>query len=73
MGVTMKGGTSGCRHDYAAGLGESPGQPVIDTAGGSVPSTVRFGTKDGAFPMPAGGSIPEGSSDVADQDTGIRR
>ena len=66
MGVVMKGGTSGCRHDYLPNISGSANQPVLDTAGGSVPSTVHFTTREDIFPMPAGGSIPEGSTDVAE-------
>lgn len=68
MGVVMKGGTSGCRQDYAAGLGVSPGQPLVDTAGsGGAPSSVHMPGGPDTYPMPTGASIPESSSDVSDR------
>ena len=43
-GVVMRGGTSGCRHDYLAPVPDSGmSQPVLDTAtSAGVPSTVQM-------------------------------
>jgi len=77
MTVTMKGGTSGCRHDYRAQVPDSgASQPVLNTASNSSTSYgVAYPAKGGTHPfeqltpdfMPEGGSIPADSTDVADQ------
>lgn len=79
MGVVFKGGTSGNRADALPPVPSSGSpQPVLDTAtSGPVASTVNLSAEtfrphrhgQHATPdfMPTGGTIPEGSSDVAEQ------
>ena len=78
MGVVFKGGTSGNRQDGIAPMPSSgTPQPVLDTATNSVNPAVhlqaenfrphRHGQESVADFMPSCGTIPEGSSDVAEQ------
>jgi len=75
MGVVMKGGTSGCRHDYLAPVPSSgSSQPVLNTAGSETQPGVYTKADDydkkhfehGTFTLPTSGGIPEGSTDVQD-------
>jgi len=78
MSVVMKGGNSGSRgKDYLPQVPSagSP-QPVLNTAGGSKPPGVYFQAENferqhaqtATFEVPLGGTIPEGSSDICQQD-----
>ena len=80
MPVIFRGGTSGNREDGLPPVPSSgASQPVLDTAtSGGVPSSIRLNS-EGQRPhrhgqhatpdfMPTGGTIPEGSSDIAQQD-----
>ena len=84
-GVVMKGGTSGCRHDYLAPVPDSGmSQPVLDTAtSAGVPSTIQMpgGTAGhGHFSglpdfMPTLPRLPDGGgtgsgADIEDPDSG---
>ena len=76
MGDIMRGGTSGCRHDYLAPVPSSgSSQPVLDTSGSQTQPGVYTKADDfskkhreQATPdfLPTSGSIPEGSTDVQD-------
>ena len=79
MGVVMKGGTSGNSQDYLAPTPNSGSpQPLLDTGmSGSEPSTVVLmghmvsGHRENSNPssmLPAGGTIPTGSTDIGQQD-----
>ena len=78
MGVVMKGGNSGCRHDYLAPVPSSgSSQPLLDTSGkekqpGVYTQADDFTNKknrEQATPdfMPTSGGIPDGSTDVQEQ------
>jgi len=76
MGVIMRGGTSGCRHDYLAQVPSSgASQPVLNTAGNETQPGVYTKADDydkshfehGTYTVPTSGGIPEGSSDVQEQ------
>jgi hypothetical protein len=79
MGVTFTGGPSGNRESASPPVPSSGNaQPVLRTeTSGAVPSTVHFQAQEfrrdhyqQATPdfMPTGGTIPEGSSDICQQD-----
>ncbi len=77
MAVKFSGGNSGSPgKDYSPPVPASGSeQPVLRTeTSGAVPASIHFQDKQGhaenATPdfMPTGGTIPEGSSDIAQQD-----